>query len=315
VKLHPPSLEVLSTATYASQGGCEAVLYRVGETSVRDGVAAGTWWFPGFPLPGGGERDRFALFSAPYDIDEAQAIRLVAADDVGNEARAPFIDRFQTRPFKADRIGLSDAFMARVVPAIMSRQPDLQDRGSLLENYLQINGDLRRRNNAELQELARSSVKEFLWRHTFLPLRNAQVMSEFADRRTYVYEGRAVDQQDHLGYDLASTRLAEIQAANDGVVVLARFFGIYGNAVVLDHGFGLMSLYGHLSSLAVQEGQRVVRGAALGRSGDTGLAGGDHLHFTMLLQGLPVDPKEWWDPHWIRDRLARKLGSALPFAD
>jgi len=128
-----------------------------------------------------------------------------------------------------------------------------------------------------------------------------------------MYDGQSVDQQDHLGFDLASTSRAEIPAANDGTVVLARYFGIYGNAVVIDHGFGLLSLYGHLSNLAVEEGQKVERGQAIGRSGATGLAGGDHLHFTILLHGLAVNPREWWDGHWIHDRLELKLGDALPF--
>jgi murein DD-endopeptidase MepM/ murein hydrolase activator NlpD len=83
--------------------------------------------------------------------------------------------------------------------------------------------------------------------------------------------------------------------------------------VVIDHGYGLMSLYGHLSSIGVQPGQMVERNQEIGRSGETGLAGGDHLHFTLLLQGLPVHPVEWWDAHWIRDRIVRKLGAALPF--
>ena len=130
-----------------------------------------------------------------------------------------------------------------------------------------------------------------------------------------MFEGREVDHQDHLGYDLASVGRAAVPAANDGVVVLARAFGIYGNAIVIDHGYGLQSLYGHLSTIEVQEGESVERGRSLGRTGATGLAGGDHLHFTMLLDGLAVDPVEWWDAHWIRDRLERKLGAALPFGE
>ena len=148
-----------------------------------------------------------------------------------------------------------------------------------------------------------------------MPMPNAQVMSAFADRRTYYYNDQEIDRQDHLGFDLASVRHAELPAANSGVVVLARYFGIYGNAVVIDHGFGLMTLYGHLSSIDVEEGQRVERGQTVGRSGQTGLAAGDHLHFTVLLQGMAVNPIEWWDPGWIRDRLHRKLGAALPFEE
>ena len=110
VKLRPPSLQVQSLHTYVKQGGSEAVVYRVGETSVKDGIRAGEWWFPGFPLPGGGDRDRFALFSMPYDMLDASGIVLVAVDDVGNEATAAFIDRATARPLRTDTIRLSDSF-------------------------------------------------------------------------------------------------------------------------------------------------------------------------------------------------------------
>lgn len=313
VKLRPPALHVTSNHTYVTQGGCEAVVYQVDAGSIEDGVQAGDWWFPGYPLPGGGEHQRFALFAAPYDLSDPDLIRLVARDDVGNEARVAFIDRFNPRPFHTDTIRINDDFMGRVVPAIMAQSPELQDRGSLLDNYLMINGELRKQNTKTLIEINRRSVPEFLWDRAFKQMRNAAVRSEFADRRTYVYQGRKVDQQDHLGFDLASTSMADIEAANDGVVLLAHYFGIYGNAVAIDHGYGLMSLYGHLSSIAVEEGQHVERGQVIGRSGATGLAGGDHLHFTMQLQGLPVNPREWWDSHWIHDRLKLKLGDALPF--
>jgi len=162
--------------------------------------------------------------------------------------------------------------------------------------------------------LAKSSQPKFLWTRPFQPMGSTKVMAHFADRRSYVYRGSAVDQQDHLGLDMAGVAHAPIPAANDGVVVLARYFGIYGNAIVVDHGYGLMSLYGHLSTIDVKEGQSVTRGQIVGRTGDTGLAGGDHLHFAILLQGLPVSPVEWWDAHWLTDRIARKLGRAFPFA-
>jgi murein DD-endopeptidase MepM/ murein hydrolase activator NlpD len=314
VRLTPPSLAVVSSFTYVNQGGCEAVVYRVGETSVKDGVVAGAWFFPGFPLPGGGKDERFALFAVPYDLGEASQVRLVAEDEVGNAARASFIDKFFAKPLRRDTIPLDDAFLNKVVGPILSQTPELSDKGSLLDNYLQINRDLRKIDNARLVELAKESPPRFLWTRPFQPMGSTKVMANFADRRSYVYQGRAVDQQDHLGLDMAAVARAPVPAANDGVVVLAGFFGIYGNAVVLDHGYGLMSLYGHLASIDVKDGQTVSRGQIIGRSGDTGLAAGDHLHFAILLQGLPVSPVEWWDAHWLQDRIARKLGSAFPLA-
>jgi len=314
VRLTPPTVQVLSTATYLTQGGSEAVVYRVGETAVSDGVRSGAWFFPGSPLPGGGKQERFALFGAPHDLSDPAKIRLVAADEVGNETQVAFVDKFFPTTLRTDTIQVTDEFLSKIVPEILSQTPELQDKGNPLDSYLEINGELRKKNAATLLELSKASKETFLWNRPFEPMTNAKVMSSFADRRTYIYQGRAVDHQDHLGFDLASSRGALVPAGNDGVVVLARFFGIYGNAVLVDHGYGLMTLYGHLSSIDVKEGQQVKRGDAVGRTGQTGLAGGDHLHFSVFLRGMSVNPKEWWDAHWIRDRIARKLGPAFSFA-
>jgi len=315
VRLAPPTLQIVSSFHYVNQGGSEVVVYRVGEGAIRDGVQSGGWWFPGFPMPGSDQQLRFAFFAVPYDKSDPSIVRLVAQDEVGNRAEAAFIDKFTPRPIKTDTIQVTDAFMNKVVPEILSQSPEIEDKGGLLQNYLQINRDLRRKNAQMLKELGAKSEQKFLWTQPFLPMPNAAITAAFADRRTYIYNDKPIDQQDHLGFDMASVERDAIPASNSGKVVLARFFGIYGNAVVIDHGYGVQSLYGHLSSIAVKEGQMVQRGQELGRSGQTGLAAGDHLHFTMLLQGLAITPVEWWDPHWIQDRVARKLGAALPYQE
>jgi murein DD-endopeptidase MepM/ murein hydrolase activator NlpD len=144
----------------------------------------------------------------------------------------------------------------------------------------------------------------------FHPFSNNAVESAFADNRTYIYQGKEVDQQTHLGFDLASFTGVPIVAANRGKVVFADELGIYGNCVIVDHGMGVQSLYGHLSSIGVKAGEMVEKEQELGKSGMTGLAGGDHLHFTMLVNGQMVNPVEWWDAHWIQDRILRKLHDA-----
>jgi len=315
VRLHPPLLERLSSQVYVRQGGSEAVVYRVGETATRHGVRAGSWFFPGYPLPGSSPGTSFALFAVPYDLSDPSAVKLVASDDAGNEAELAILDRFFPQPPRADTIRLDEPFLSRVVPEILSRSPELDGRGDLLSDFLAVNGELRKKNHERLVELARRSSPRFLWNRPFLPMAGSQVMAHFADRRTYVYRGRVVDRQDHLGLDLARTAASPVPAANDGRVLFAGYLGIYGNTVVVDHGYGLLSLYGHLSAIEVKEGDSVRRGSPLGRTGSTGLAGGDHLHFAILLGGLPVSPIEWWDPHWLRDRLARKLGSLLPIVE
>jgi murein DD-endopeptidase MepM/ murein hydrolase activator NlpD len=313
VRLAPPTLQIVSSFHYVNQGGSEAVVYRVGEGAIRDGVRSGDWWFPGFPMPGNDKQARFAFFAIPYDTADPSSLRLTAEDEVGNRAEANIVDKFTPRPMTTDTIQVTDAFMNKVVPEIMGQSPEVADQGDLLKNYIEINRELRKKNAATLKEMGRKSEPKFLWTQPFLPMPNAKITAAFAQRRTYVYNEKPIDQEDHLGFDMASVTHDAVPASNSGKVVLARFFGIYGNAVVIDHGYGLQSLYGHLSSIAVKEGDMVQRGQELGRSGQTGLAGGDHLHFTMLLQGLAITPVEWWDPHWIQDRVARKLGPALPY--
>ena len=308
VRFRPPELNSVRVTATPTQSGSGVLRYLVGDGAVESVVEAGPYRFPGHPLPGGGPQERFVLFGVPYDSADPSPFRLVARDELGNEASVRFLRAVEPSPLRSSTIRLSDGFMARVVPAIMSRTPELEDRGSLLANYLMLNGDLRRMNAERLVEVASSSVPRQLWSGAFLQMRNTQVMDQFATRRQYVYEGRVVDSQDHLGFDLASRVQDDVPAANSGVVVMTEYFGIYGNTVIVDHGYGLQTLYSHLSRIDVETGQSVDTGERLGLSGETGLAGGDHLHFAVLLGGLPVDPLEWFDAKWIRDH----VGAVLP---
>lgn len=310
VRLQPPRLAVLSENVFVAQGGSEAVAYVVGETAVRHGVRAGDYEFAGYPLPGGAGTERFAFFAVPYDMADTSDVVLFAEDDVGNVATAPFIDQFTPRPFKTDTIKVTDGFMEVVVPRILAKTPELADQGSLLKNYVHINSELRRQNGETLVGLAQKSEPELYWQGAFVQM-PAKVVSAFADRRTYLYEGKKIDRQDHLGFDLASVKKAPVPAANGGKVIFSGYLGIYGNTIVLDHGYGLQSLYAHLSKMEVEVGDRVEKGQTIARTGATGLALGDHLHFTLLLGGLPVTPLEWWDGHWVHDRIALKLGDWL----
>lgn len=308
VRFQPPELNSVRVTATPTQSGSGVLRYLVGDSAVESGVEVGGYRFPGHPLPGGGPRERFVLFGVPYDSADPSPFRLVARDELGNEASVRFLREVEPSPLRSSTIRLSDGFMARVVPAIMSRTPELEDRGSLLDNYLMLNGDLRRMNAERLVEVASGSAPRQLWSGAFLQMRNTQVMDRFATRRQYLYEGRVVDTQDHLGFDLASRARDDVPAANSGVVVMTEYLGIYGNTVIVDHGYGLQTFYSHLSRIDVEVGQAVDGGRRLGLSGETGLAGGDHLHFAVLLGGLPVDPLEWFDAKWIRDH----VGAVLP---
>jgi murein DD-endopeptidase MepM/ murein hydrolase activator NlpD len=314
VRLEPPRLAVVSTHHFVNLGGSEMVVYRATPPDVDSGVRVGDLTYPGFAGSGAGLQDpnlKVAFFALLYNQKPNTPIELYARDVAGNEARAQFEHRVFPKVFRTSRIALDDAFLSRVVPSILQESPELKaSSADLLPAFLKINNDLRRMNNEEIAALARKTVPVLFWKGAFQALGGSQVESAFADFRTYIYDGKDVDRQVHLGFDLAKTANAPITAANTGKVLYADDLGIYGNSVVLDHGMGVQSLYGHLSSIQVKEGEEVRTGQTLGLSGRTGLAGGDHLHFSMLVNGQFVNATEWWDPHWIEDRIMRKLRQA-----
>jgi murein DD-endopeptidase MepM/ murein hydrolase activator NlpD len=171
-----------------------------------------------------------------------------------------------------------------------------------------VNRELRKVNNHFLIELAGESEPRFFWKDAFRPLVNASIEASFADFRSYFYQQQKVDEQVHLGFDMAVVERHPILSATAGKVLFAGYLGIYGNTVVLDHGYGINTLYAHLSSIDVKKGDPIVQDQKLGNSGATGLAGGDHLHFSLLVQGVQTNPVEFWDQHWIQDHVYLRLG-------
>jgi murein DD-endopeptidase MepM/ murein hydrolase activator NlpD len=317
VKLIPPQVSVLSQFHYINHGGSEMAVYRVSPGSQLSGVRVGDLEYAGFPASGAGAAStdsllRVAFFALRWDQDVRTPITVFARDDAGNEGSATFDFRVFPKVFRNSRIELDDRFLARVVPAILQNTPELRvdNPADLIGSYVRINRDLRRMNDARISELARGTSATLLWVGPFRQLINTAVEAGFADRRTYIYKGNEVDRQTHLGFDLASTAAAPVVAANHGIVLFAGWLGIYGNCVILDHGMGLQSLYAHLSSIDAKAGDTVQMNHQLGRSGATGLAGGDHLHFTMLLSGNAVNPIDWWSGQWVEDRIMRKLREA-----
>jgi murein DD-endopeptidase MepM/ murein hydrolase activator NlpD len=329
VRLEPPRATVVSTHHYVNHGGSEMVVYRATPSDVQSGVRVGDIEYPGFALAGAGAPDsqdprggkgadpgiRVAFFALLFDQNLRTPITAFVRDEADNQARATFVDNVFEKPFKHSRIELDDPFLNRIVPEILEHSPELKIAppragDDMLPAFLKINGELRRINGDEIAALSKKTAPTRLWNGPFVQLGNSQVEASFADHRTYFYKGKEVDRQVHLGFDLAVTSNVAIVAANDGKVVNASWLGIYGNCIIIDHGMGVQSLYGHLSSFDVHVGDAVTKGQTIGRSGMTGLAGGDHLHFTMLVDGHAVSPVEWWDPHWIQDRVERKLREA-----
>ncbi len=306
IDLTPPKLEVLGATRYVSPGGAALVAFRVTD-AVRTEVKVGTRTFPSFAYGPPERGARVALIALPYDFAAGTPMSLVAQDEAGNAATRAIPGELKPRKFPHDTIQVKEPFLRAKVEELLPQRPPSQP---LLDAFLVINRDQRKQAEQEKLKVGTTTAETPLWSGAFVQPRNTKVFSNFAETRTYVYEGREVDTQVHYGYDLASTKQTPVPAANAGVVAFAGPLTIYGNAVILDHGLGLQTLYAHLSAIDVKPGDKVEKGQPLGHSGATGLAMGDHLHFEVLVSGVSVTPLEWWDAKWIRDRLNRPLKEA-----
>jgi murein DD-endopeptidase MepM/ murein hydrolase activator NlpD len=307
VDVTPPLLSVVSEERVARLGGAETVVYRVGPDTAQHGVQMGDEFFPGTDGLFTDPALRAALFAVPQNLPDARPVA-VAVDGAGNRRTVPVNLVVRPRRFADKTLPLSDEFLARKVPELLQAN-GLGADGDLVAGYLRINRDLRASTELRVRDICRVSLPRPQWQGALLRLPDSAPLSGFADRRTYLYQGKPIDHQTHLGFDLASFRGSAVPAAAGGRVAFTGPLGIYGDTVVLDHGFGLFTLYGHLSHIDVEHGTQVGRGQTIGRTGDTGLAGGDHLHFSTMVHGVHVDPVEWWDAHWIQDHVERRLAA------
>ncbi len=306
VVLRPPAVVADSAQHYLNQGGSELVVFTPAGLWTEAGVRSDKYTFRSFPKPGS-PNERFALFAYPWDLPPDVIPIVYVRNATGSEVQARFWFKLFPKKFRTRDLEITDSFLEKVDNEIDPGGP-----GDLLTRFLKINRQLRKENNKTLADLRLKSAERFLWTGPFRQLSKSKVESQFADVRSYIYKGKKVDEQVHLGFDLSVTAHVAVVAANDGKVLYADRLGIYGNCIVVDHGYGLQSIYGHLSSIGVKVGDMVKKGQEMGRSGATGLAGGDHLHFSMQLDGVQINPVEWWDEHWIHDRVLSKISPANP---
>lgn len=304
IDLTPPRVEILGSTRYVSPGGAVTIAFRAADASRVD-VSVGPRVFPSFPY--GDKGARVALIALPWNFAAGTPLTVTARDEAGNVTTRAIPAELKPRGFPRDTITLTDAFLQAKVPELLPQRPPGQ---SLIDGFLVINRDQRRQAEEEKFKIGTKTAATPLWEGPFAQPRNTKVFSNFAETRTYVYQGHTVDTQVHVGFDLASTKLSPVPAANAGQVAFAGPLTIYGNTVIVDHGLGLQTLYAHLSSVDVKPGDKVTRGQELGRTGTTGLAVGDHLHFEVLVSGVSVTPIEWWDGKWIRDRVNKPLKDA-----
>lgn len=327
VDYRAPAVEILTRQHAVAQGGAELVFFRArDENLAAAAIRVGATEFPAVPaanispaFANTAPPDVYgAIFALPLDYDPETRCEIVARDAVGNESAIEFNFKLIRKAMRKVDANVSPLFFSRKVVPLYEEYLDLtgEKGGEIAESekavvFRAVNEDYRRALNERIAELASRSASERTWTEVFAKPMPSAVSSTFGEQRSYFFEGSPAGGSRHDGLDLASVSNDAVRASNAGKVVLAESLGIYGKAVIIDHGLGLLSLYGHLSSIAVQPGDNVTLGQEIGRTGETGLAGGDHLHFEFRLGNVPVDPREWWDSHWVKDNIAWKVEAAL----
>jgi murein DD-endopeptidase MepM/ murein hydrolase activator NlpD len=304
VVTRPPTVSVDSDEHYLYLGMAELATFNVSGSFTEAGIRVGEQTFRAWPMPGG-KPGFFSLFAFAWNMPASTIPVVYAANGAGTNVTSPLVFQFPKKEqpkYTVHELQVSDQFLQKVVGEL-----DPNGTGDPVARFVKINNEMRKANNKTLSDLRLKTADKFLWSQPFARQSHSQAEATFADLRNYVYKGNKIDQQVHLGYDLAATQHVGVQASNDGRVVYAAPLGIYGNCIVVDHGYGLQTIYGHLSQIQVREGDMVKQGQSMGTSGQTGMAGGDHIHFAMQLDGVQIDPKEWWDPHWIKDHIAKRV--------
>ncbi|HTP66533.1 MAG TPA: M23 family metallopeptidase [Geobacteraceae bacterium] len=298
----PPAVEILSIAHNIDQGGAGLVIYTVSKEVEKSGVIVADQFYPGYRQGG---NSYACLFPFPYDMDPAKYVpKVIAVDRAGNERVTGINYHLTAKTFSTDRIDVTEAFLGKIADEFRDKFPQAK---TPLEIFLKANRDERQQDRKLVYEYSLKTSPVPLWQGTFLRMPNAAPLGGYAQFRTYIYQGKEIDRQTHLGFDLASLAHAQVPAANRGKVVHAGDLGIYGQGIIIDHGLGLQTLYGHLSRIDVKPGDNVEKGQIIGVTGTTGMAGGDHLHFETNISGQAVNPIEWWDAHWIKNNIAGKL--------
>ena len=301
-----PQVEIYSKAHNVSQGGSGLVIYKLSEPCPRSGIMVGDQFFAGYAGAFQDPDVHLAFFGLTHKQGPGTELFVSAMDRAGNDTRAGLTHYIRRKKFKKDTIRISDRFLNWKVPEFRVGMPNATNA----EKFLAINRDQRAADYEKIREICKTPQRTLHWSGRFSRLPKSAPRAGFADHRTYTYNGKEIDRQVHLGADLASTERAPVPAANGGVVVFADQLGIYGRAVFIDHGFGLFSMYAHLNQITAEKGQTVAKGDILGKTGTTGLAGGDHLHFGILIGDTFVNPVEWWDATWIKHNISSKIDMA-----
>ncbi|BCD67573.1 M23 family metallopeptidase [Nitratiruptor sp. YY09-18] len=311
-----PNLSLVDNSYSITKGGSALVVFYCKDPNLDQVYIATNFGKKFYAEPFYKDGYYIALIAWPV-MQESFRADIIAFDKAGNKARSHVPLYLKNRRYKTSKINLKKSFLEGKVEDLAVDFPKTRNM-SPIEKFKYVNETVRQMNEKLIHTLTAAVPKERINGFTlrpFYPLKNAAPVASFGTHRYYYYNGKLVSESYHLGLDLASVRRAPIKASNRGDVVFADYNGIYGNMPIISHGLGLYTLYGHCSTVLVKKGESVARGETIAKTGNTGLALGDHLHFGILVQGVEVRPEEWMDARWIKANITDVIKEAKKIID
>jgi murein DD-endopeptidase MepM/ murein hydrolase activator NlpD len=323
VNFAKPQIAALTPQQNGVLGGTELVFYRItGKTPESHGVLSQGTLYPGSPAVGWDERFKgktglyVAFYPMPHSFDvDADSMQLVARDSIGNSASGSFNYRVKQRRWSSFRRVISN----EAVAPLRERLVSYSHREQL---SVKLGGDSATEMKSLLKAVAFSDEgfidvalsqpePSRLWRDAFLPPVPSTPSNSVGDLRSVYLENQEIARGPAAGVRFPVSKRSAIVAANTGKIVFIGELGLLGNTIVLDHGMGLSTVYGHLSDVRVQRGAVVQRGQEIGSTGSSGFAQGEEVYFEARMHGVPVSPNEWWDQTWVTDHIDNKVGFVL----
>lgn len=313
-----PELISLANSYSIQKGGSAVVIFKANDEHLKSIKIATNFGKDFLAQPFYKEGYYISLIAWPINESSFRAT-IVVEDMAGNISQEYVRLYLKDRKYKESHITLKDKFLDGKIAELSNEFEETDGVDDRIERFKIINENVRANNEALIHKItskvAQSTMIANFDIRPMYPLKNAAPVASFGDHRIYSYEGKVVSNAYHMGLDLASVQMGSITTQNSGHVVFANYNGLYGNNPIIDHGLGLYTLYGHCSSLSVNEGDDVKVGDEIAKTGMTGYAMGDHLHFGVLVQGIEVRPEEWMDKHWMKVNIEDIIAEAKKIID
>lgn len=306
-----PSVSIISSSYGIQKGGSATVIFRAYDDNLKEVyIEANGRRFN--PQKFVNEAHYISLIARAV-TDENYKAQVIAIDKAGNRAVSDIKFFLKDKVYRTSNIELKDDFLQGKITTILEDEKE-EIPNSLVDRFKLVNEALRQKNEDLIVDITSQVDTNFVVNdfsiNPFYPLKNGKVVASFGDKRNFFYNKEFISTSYHLGLDLASTKEAEIVTDNKSYVAYADYNGIYGNMLVLYHGLGLYTLYGHCTDITVAQGSFAEANSVVAKTGITGLALGDHLHFGVAVQGVEVRPEEWMDKEWIKLNVYDVINSA-----